>query len=75
MQSIPAGRWQSTQGEGCRELEIPEIEGWEHSVRQFMPSSVHSADVKDYPGYKRTAAIPESSKKPPLVQILKAAPQ
>lgn len=38
-------------GEGCRELKTPETEGWEHSVTQFMPSSVHSTDIKDYPGY------------------------
>lgn len=38
-------------GEGYRELKTPKIEGWEHSVTWFMPWSVHSTDIKDYPGY------------------------
>lgn len=76
-------------GEGCRELKIPEMEGWEHSVTQFMPSSVHSTDIKDYPGYctdTRVLALKKKKKEehppsPPiclwktLVQILKAGPQ
>lgn len=32
---------------GCRELKMPEIEGWAHSVTQF---NVYT-DVKDYLSY------------------------
>jgi len=40
-------------GEGCRELKIPETEEWEHRATWFMPSSVHSTDIKGYPGYHK----------------------